>query len=96
MIENIRQECLNLCPEMDISDESIQHIIDISKEDLIENFGSYDDDLLYRLSVSNVKRTWCRSIKQYSNNPLNELIDVDSIIREETIKIENIFSEKTL
>ena len=45
---------------------------------------------IYNLSLSNVKLHWVRFIRQYSNNPLNEIIDVDNIINKETLKVKTL------
>jgi hypothetical protein len=88
-INKIKEECVSL--QLGMSNEQINALIDISKEDLVEGFGFYSEDTLYRLSLCNVKIYWCRFIKQYSNNPLNEILDVDSIINDEITKTKTIF-----
>ena len=89
MIKRIKEECSPL--QLAMSDEQINETIKISREDLIESKGTFDEDTLYQLSLSNVKLTWVRFIRQYSNNPLNKIIDIDKIINDETIKRETIF-----
>lgn len=88
MVKMIKQECSLL--QLDMTDEQINELIKISKEDLIESKGSFDEDTLYNLSLSNVKLHWVRFIRQYSNNPLNEIIDVDNIINKETLKVKTL------
>jgi hypothetical protein len=88
MIKKIKNECSSL--QLNMSDEQINELIKISKEDLIESKGTFDEDTLYQLSLSNVKLCWVRFIRQYSNNPLNEIIDVDKIINEETLKVKTL------
>ncbi len=84
----IKQECSSLL--LNMSDEQINELIKISKEDLIESKGTFDEDTLYQLSLSNVKLHWARFIRQYSNNPLNKIIDVDKIINEETLNVKTL------
>ena len=88
MIKKIKNECSSL--QLNMSDEQINELIKISKEDLIESKGTFDEDTLYQLSLSNVKLHWARFIRQYSNNPLNEIIDVDKIINEETLNVKTL------
>jgi|688.fasta_scaffold793390_2 hypothetical protein len=88
MIKMIKQECSSLL--LNMSDEQINELIKISKEDLIESKGTFDEDTLYQLSLSNVKLHWARFIRQYSNNPLNKIIDVDKIINEETLNVKTL------
>lgn len=88
MIKKIKNECSSL--QLNMSDEQINELIKISKEDLIESKGTFDEDTAYQLSLSNVKLTWVRFIRQYSNNPLNEIIDVDKIINDETLNVKTL------
>lgn len=88
MIKKIKNECSSL--QLNMSDEQINELIKISKEDLIESKGTFDEDTGYQLSLSNVKLTWVRFIRQYSNNPLNEIIDVDKIINDETLNVKTL------
>jgi hypothetical protein len=88
MIKMIKQECSSLL--LNMSDEQINELIKISKEDLIESKGTFNEDTLYQLSLSNVKLHWARFIRQYSNNPLNKIIDVDKIINEETLNVKTL------
>ena len=88
MIKKIKNECSSL--QLNMSDEQINELIKISKEDLIESKGTFDEDTHYHLSLSNVKLTWVRFIRQYSNNPLNEIIDVDKIINDETLNVKTL------
>jgi hypothetical protein len=78
--------------KIDMSNEQINQLITICKEDLITRFNEYSDENLYQLSLSTIKLFWCRFIKQYSNNPLNEILDCDSIINDETEKIKIIMN----
>ena len=88
IIKKIKNECSSL--QLNMSDEQINELIKISKEDLIESKGTFDEDTHYQLSLSNVKLTWVRFIRQYSNNPLNEIIDVDKIINDEKLKVKTL------
>jgi hypothetical protein len=91
MIKKIKNECSSL--QLNMSDEQINELIKISKEDLIESKGTFDEDTHYQLSLSNVKLTWVRFIRQYSNNPLNEIIDVDKIINDETLNVKTLYDK---
>ena len=83
----IKQDCSSLL--LNMSDEQINELIKISKEDLIESKGTFDEDTLYQLSLSNVK-LHVRFIRQFSDNPLNEIIDVDKIINQETLNVKTL------
>lgn len=85
MINEINKNCTDI--QLNMTEEQINVLIKICEEDLVESFGTYSEDKLYQLSLSRVRLTWARFIKQYSNNPLNNIIDVDKTINEENVKI---------